>query len=358
MLELYFDESGNTGTNYLDDKQPYFIYGGWLIRQAKKKEICKMIKDIFQDSKAKELKAKNGIKNEKIKELVEGMVGFGAIPVFGVADKKYMVAAKIIETFFDHMYNPNVNGYLTYRSELKKALADNVSLNEGLLHEFSRIIHDGTIELQEMRKIRDMLSEHFKKEKLFEVQRSIVNLSDFNLNEMIKEFEDISKNGTEKRWLTLVLPTLMERLLSVDKYAELVHEKVNLYVDELWGYQNVFDEMEGILNRELFIKNIKFSGQCRSDENILIQAADVLCGFVNRTLSTKEKSKENKVVNEIWEEFLVIGLVYQECGIDIWEYYAHDDFEYEMIELAGHVIEIKKQISNQIIRRNFPNTVK
>ena len=78
---------------------------------------------------------------------------------------------------------------------------------------------------------------------------------------MIKEFEDISKNGTEKRWLTLVLPTLMERLLSVDKYAELVHEKVNLYVDELWGYQNVFDEMEGILNRELFIKNIKFSGR-------------------------------------------------------------------------------------------------
>lgn len=95
------------------------------------------------------------------------MVGFGAIPVFGVADKKYMVAAKIIETFFDHMYNPNVNGYLTYRSELKKALADNVSSNEGLLHEFSRIIHDGTIELQEMQKNQRYAFGAFQKRETF-----------------------------------------------------------------------------------------------------------------------------------------------------------------------------------------------
>ncbi len=42
-----------------------------------------------------------------------------------------------------------------------------------------------------------------------DVQRTISDLSDANLQEMIKEFEDVSKNGSEKRWLTLVEPILV-----------------------------------------------------------------------------------------------------------------------------------------------------
>lgn len=26
---LFFDESGNTGTNWTNKEQPYFVYGGW-----------------------------------------------------------------------------------------------------------------------------------------------------------------------------------------------------------------------------------------------------------------------------------------------------------------------------------------
>lgn len=134
MLALYFDESGNTGTNYLDVRQPYFVYGGWLIEKEKEDEICESVERIFCGSRAKELKSKKGLKYEKVKELFSILIfEFNAIPVFGVADKRYMVAAKIIETFFDHWYNPNVNGYLTYKTELKKALADSVSKNDSLL---------------------------------------------------------------------------------------------------------------------------------------------------------------------------------------------------------------------------------
>lgn len=65
---------------------------------------------------------------------------------------------------------------------------------------------------------------------------------------MIKEFEDVSKNGSEKRWLTLVEPILVDRILNVDIYARIFNKQVNLYVDELWGYQNVFEELSDILN--------------------------------------------------------------------------------------------------------------
>lgn len=65
---------------------------------------------------------------------------------------------------------------------------------------------------------------------------------------MIKEFEDVSKNGSEKRWLTLVELILVDRILNVDIYARIFNKQVNLYVDELWGYQNVFEELSDILN--------------------------------------------------------------------------------------------------------------
>lgn len=355
MLELYLDEAGNTGTNFLDDKQPYFVYGGWLIEKEKENEICEGIERIFCNSKAKELKAKKGLKYDKIKELFDMMMfDFHAIPVFGVADKKYMVGAKIIETFFDHVYNPNVNAYLTGKTELKKALADSIYSNKSLLIEFSKIIHDGTIELETMRKIKEILSSHFMKGNLFDVQKSISELSDSNLQEMIKEFESISKNGTQKRWLTLVLPILMDRLQSVDKYSGKIREKVNLYVDELWGYQDIFDKLSEIFEKETIIKNIKFIKQCKSDENLLIQAADLLCGFVNSTLISNEVSINNKIVNKIWRYFISINAEFVKTEIVIWDYYAHSTFIYKILYLGGCTVTEMEEDCYEIIQREFP----
>ena len=32
-MKAFFDESGNTGTNWLDVSQPFFVYGGWIIAE-------------------------------------------------------------------------------------------------------------------------------------------------------------------------------------------------------------------------------------------------------------------------------------------------------------------------------------
>lgn len=355
MFELYFDESGNTGTNYLDERQPYFVYGGWLIDNEKSKQICEGIKSIFSYSKAKEIKAKNLKNYDSIKIFFNNMIyNFGAIPVFGVADKKYMVGAKIIETFFDHMYNPNVNGYLTFKTKLKKALADSVSSNDDLLIKFSKIIQDGTLELERMRDIAEMLSEHFKKRNLLDVEKAVSNLPDSSLQEMISEFEYISKNGTEKRWLTLVEPILIDRLYSVDFYARYIGENVNFYVDELWGFQNVFAHLSDILNRERIIKNVKFVDQCKSDKNLYIQAADILCGFVSSTLINKETLMNNEIVNQAWQDFFRVNQIFRELGIMMWDYYAHSDFVDDILLLTGLTYERTKEDCHEIIERDFP----
>ena len=112
---LYFDESGNTGSNWIDAQQPYFVYGGWLIKDDKKKDAVSLLSECFSDSKAAELKSKTiwDRKKDKLIDFINGMVDkVGAIPCFAIADKKYMIAAKIVETFFDCKYNPYVNYYL------------------------------------------------------------------------------------------------------------------------------------------------------------------------------------------------------------------------------------------------------
>lgn len=358
MLELYLDESGNTGTNFMDVNQPYFVYGGWLLEKDEANDICGRIEEIFSYSKAQEIKSKKGLKYDKCKELFHMMYEFNAIPIFGVADKKYMIAAKIVETFFDHIYNPYVNWYLTGKSELKKALADNIFLNKKLLREFSKIIHNGTMELETMREVKKLLSLHFEKENLPEVKRTISNLSDSNLQEMIGEFESISKNGTEKRWLSLVSPVLMDRILHVDEYSRITGKMVKLYVDELWGYQDVFDKLSGIVNKKGIITNVEFVGQQKSMENTLIQAADYLCGFVYRTLLEKETSCKNDIVNELWQDFLALDFVFQDYGVNAWDYYANSDFKYEILYLAGCPIEKRDLDSKTIINRDFAKAIK
>lgn len=250
-----------------------------------------------------------------------------------------------------------MNGYLTYRTELKKSLADNLYANKNLLNEFSGLIRNGTIELVKMREIKRLLELHFENEGLLNVKGTISNLSDSNLQEMIEEFETISQNG--KRWLSLVMPILIDRMLHVDKYLELIHEDAILYVDELWGYQDVFDELNKILMKKRIIKNVVFGGQKESDQTKLIQAADYLCGLIYHTLLDKEKIENNSfIVNELWQDFVFFDYTFKEYGIKIWDYYANSDFEYEILKLAGYTGENKNIDSKMVIKRDFSLALK
>lgn len=124
---FYIDESGNTGTNWDDKTQPYFVYGGWLVPDDRKEEAVNYLNGILASIQGSELKAKSFLKGKSgtyrfynlFKKLV---IEFGFLPFFGVTDKKFMIAAKIVETFFDCDYNPNVNDYLSRPVELKKLL--------------------------------------------------------------------------------------------------------------------------------------------------------------------------------------------------------------------------------------------
>ena len=353
MFNLYFDESGNTGANYLDDKQRYFVYGGWLISEEKESIIEQKILELFKLSKARELKSVNGIKQYKLNELFKMMYDNGAIPIFGVADKRYMIAAKIVETFFDHMYNPNVNGYLTFKSDLKKALADSIFDNKELLNEFALLIKNGTIPIETMTRIKNMLVKHFVDLKLQIVSDSLENLNEKNLHEMIGEFEYVSHAGEKKRWLSLVHPVLFDRILAVDRISEITRNDTKLYVDELQGYNDIFFELAEIFCKKTIIKNVSYEGQLKSHENVFIQIADLLCGFVYKSVSTKNESSNIEIVQELWQDLWFFRECYREHQIICWDFFGHNSFEYELLRLAGYSGATNIIDCNEVIRSRY-----
>ena len=116
--------------------------------------------------------------------------------------------------------------------------------------------------------------------------------------------------------------------------------------------------MSDILNKETIITNVKFVKQCKSDESLLIQAADLLCGFVFNTLMEIEVLMKNETVNTIWQDFIIIDETFKKNNIKVWDYYAHSDFEYAILGLAGYGGTKKKVDCNKIIRRDFSKALK
>lgn len=335
---LYFDESGNTGSNWLDKQQPYFVYGGWLMLDSKKELAVQLLAKSFSDSKATELKSKK-IWNKKRNQLIEfinGMINeVKAIPSFGIVDKKYMVAAKIIETFFDCAYNPFVNTYLTNKSELKKALADSLSKNDTIINTFAELIKQGTIDLKKMQFIKKEMQKYFEKisEKVSEL---IKNLTDDSLVEMISEFEEITKNGTAKKWISLVEPIMFERIINcLNCFYGSMKESWKIYVDQLFGFNDVFNRLNNVINnKKICTQDIKIL-MCDSKSEPLIQAADLLCGFILHSFLEISEVSSSYKINELWKDLICIRDEFSKNNIIVWEFFTNEDAINLISELAG-----------------------
>lgn len=336
-MQVFFDESGNTGSNWLDNQQPFFVYGGWIVNEKYYDVASNILGQCFSESNADELKS-GYIWRKKRQQLVgflnRMMDEAFAIPCFGVVDKRYMIAAKIVETFFDFEYNPYVNSYLTYKSDLKKALADSISDNEKIVFCFAELIKTGTIDLEKMRLIRDKIGEHFRNicKKTADV---IFALDDPELLKMVDEFETVTKKGTEKKWMSFVEPVLFDRLIYIDELCLQVNDTGYIRVDELAHFEDVFEQINDIINNKGVYKKLSKIETCDSKNEPLIQAADLLSGFVARSFIEIDNICNDDAINKIWGRFIAIRDSFVQRHIVVWEYYAKEDFINCIAQLVG-----------------------
>ena len=291
----YIDESGNTGTNWLDATQPLLVHGGWLVPKNNVEGVRKELVSLFQLTQATVLKSKNVMnsksKNKMIKMLFETMRRNGAVPFLTVSIKRFMISAKIVETFFDHQYNPNVNAKLTHPIELKKALAVCIYENDtySIINKFSLLIQNRTASIADLRGISESLITLFDSRNHFLVARSLKNLSDDNFLEMIDEFETSEKNE-----LALLMPGIFKLLTCVEIFSAKNRSPVDVYHDQLWGYSNIFELLRTtFLNKKILPINvgtnekpilsgfeyIKSLEMKKDEDDVLLQLSDLLCGY-------------------------------------------------------------------------------
>ena len=267
-----------------------------------------------------------------------------------------MIAAKIVETFFDCAYNPFVNKYLNYKFELKKALSDSLSKNDMIINAFAELIKQGTIDLKKMKFIKKEMQKHFAP--ISHTASDIINkLSDEDLLKMIGEFEEITKKGSEKKWISLVRPILFGHSSCLDKICSIYSESGYIYIDQLSCFEDVLGELNNIFNIKSSFKNIIQISMVDSKDEPLIQAADLLSGFISRSFVEKISSNDKKI-KELWKKLICIRDIFSEKAKTIvWEFYAREDFVNLISDLVdGNPTEINSPES--VIKEQINKAVK
>ena len=272
-LKFYCDESGNTGTNWLDFDQPILVHGGWLLPLGSEATIAESVSEFRRGYRltAPELKwsqLERPSRDGAFRELFEVCLSCGALPFFMVMDKQYAVAAKVVETFFDPLYNRHLLMGFTGDFETKKRLAEAVRLAPNLVRDFGPWLRSGSAPTgEQVRSFADDLADHLRKMGMPSFAGTISDFSEEAMNDLRGEFtaEPILRSTT---WT--VLWAMVAKLLDFVNERSL---QVEIFQDQIVRFGPLIDmvrNLPGVARIELV----------DSKMHIGVQMADLLCGFL------------------------------------------------------------------------------
>jgi uncharacterized protein DUF3800 len=119
---VFMDESGNTGSNYLDFDQPIFVFGGVSIDHKNMSIVEKKFYEIkakYNIPKGRELHAKSLFKKNKtriIEDLINLLLENKSFIFFSITEKKFIISNFIDSEFFDPEFNDSTDNSWTQQS--------------------------------------------------------------------------------------------------------------------------------------------------------------------------------------------------------------------------------------------------
>lgn len=313
---VFVDEAGNSGSNYLDLDQPFYLVGGWVIPNARLGEIA-LITNAAQalnvEGELKGTKLTGKPRNQAIlQRLFDKMLELGCKPTMVFAEKKFCIAAKVIETFLDPAYNRKVTNRYTYDNLLKKGLAEKVyRLPFDVLKQFAeayRLLESESME-NSLIKICGALKDAKEYDLADMLSGVLLTIEENTSTEKSAHVNFLPNNATASlnvpAFLNLI--TIMEKYGRAQQYSlSIIHDKTRVYEP---GYKEVYKLFSeaGDFNFELtdgttiimgfsHLKEIHFHD---SKESPWIQSSDVLISAVNRFL--KSVYTEENVNTELLE---------------------------------------------------------
>jgi Protein of unknown function (DUF3800) len=141
---LFCDETGSTGSRFLDPAQPHYAEGGWFISNLQRDSAAKAVLDAENrfSASAKELKGAELVRKPRgqafLRHVCEGVGRAGGLPFIIIVEKRYAVCSRIVETFLDPDYNPEIPVSETWDPEKRQADAELFySRDDSLIQEFA-----------------------------------------------------------------------------------------------------------------------------------------------------------------------------------------------------------------------------
>jgi len=305
---IYCDESGNDGPNYLSKVEPFYVLSGWVVPHDKIVDasaiIEKMRKKHCPQSDDLKFRMFKG-KPYAITETVTALGQAGLVPVYLAAEKRYCIAAKIVETFLDPDSNPLLRTPFTGDIHTKQELANTLynQLNDDVLAQFAEAYRRPSEE--KLRAALEEVATHFaaaiNPELATLLRGSLPNLK------TIAEVEIGVVESWGKAMGTLNYPCLIAFLMLVEHLArqahlqvlKLVHDEQGPYQDD---YRKAFLMYKGAKQGQILLDGMRvphsdlqmiddFEIQTSVDQP-LIQAADILSGSVHHLFASLLNGRE------------------------------------------------------------------
>jgi hypothetical protein len=362
--DVYCDESGNSGGNYLDPQQPFYVLAGWMIERGLKyraeNRISLFRKEHFPDKL--ELKGAEILKSNKGQALgnilLTELGQANCTPFFIIAEKRYCVAAKMVEAFLDSEHNERVSPSFSWMNGLKKDIAQIIyDISESSIKKFA-FAHKSP-SLETLRDAQQTLITELYQNGYFQLAKAIEGSSKYMQH--ILEEEAYSMNAMPNKAMhSLNLPTFTAFLQLIEKFTRKQKiKKVRMFHDDTKQFKEAYPEafnwyasikkenVEFILQNGTTIlsslKSLQVFGLQESKNSLMIQGADVLASFINlyctKTMLNKKISPELKKFGEFLMGSLIANDLFMGEGFN--DVISSDDFLRKVAINAGMNIEQK-----------------
>lgn len=296
---VYCDESGNSGPNYIDLPQPFYVLAGWLVPDDRVVDVNIAIDDFRKTHfrQRDELKASAVLRNDATKrkcaDLFRALGQLHCVPMYLIAEKQFCVAGKIVETFLDPAYNTIVKNPFTYDVSSKQEIANTLydRLPDEVIRQFAEAYRapDAVTLAAALRKVVASVEAHVSPE----LASAIGGCESF-IDEIAQVEVETSPLGDVAG--TLNMPCLVSFLMLVENLGRIgmahpitvLHDQQHAYQD---GYERIFKMHKGMTDwfarlphTDTTYSNlrhvVKFEMR-ESRTSLPIQAADLLAGSIH-----------------------------------------------------------------------------
>ncbi|MBP3848057.1 DUF3800 domain-containing protein [bacterium] len=332
---IYFDESGYTGSDLINDDIPYFTCAAVAISEDKAKELIQHIRNDYNLKQGFELKFKNIKKYPKVMlHLIEQLKDIASVVCF---NQKYALCAKFFEYIFEPcisdigtlFYAAGFHHFITYTLYNVFFGADTPPSN--LLSDFS--------ELMKNRPKNKITPEEFLKK--YSYNPKSIDLSSFerlvrvfmtkNHEAILEELNFMNGDEPIDRFkMDLSLTSLFYICAEMNNR----YKQIKIVYDESKSIEAQKDCLLDLTGREIFIPNFNhFADREKERLNILpeiksansrdcygVQVADLIAGITNHAykendLSLKHELIKNKILTCVVApeiiNYSVIDIFYQ-----------------------------------------------